>query len=252
MLFRSGGRVFGSDTLYGINPLLDPIRSTTYEVGTKEILGFGEGFLREMSYDIAAYQTNVTNEIVPYRGGRFYFNAGEARRRGVELGVTARAAYGLSLETALTYARNTYLKYQVDSSFYSANLAGHIADYSGNAIVGVPSVFGSVTLGLSPDALKGIAVRVGVQGFGNYFADDANAIAVPGYAIVNTTISLDRPISLGGGIGLRGFVAINNAGNRSYLASAFLNPDVVNNVPVAFEPGLPRNVVLSLSLARTR
>ncbi|MDP1860911.1 MAG: TonB-dependent receptor [Gemmatimonadaceae bacterium] len=243
---------FGSDTLYGINPLLDPIRSTTFEVGTKEILGLGEGFLREMSYDIAAYQTNVTNEIVPYRGGRFYFNAGEARRRGVELGVTARAAYGLSLETALTYARNTYLEYRVDSSFYSANLAGHIADYSGNAIVGVPSVFGSVTLGLSPDALKGIAIRVGVQGFGKYFADDANAIAVPGYAIVNTTLSLDRPIALGGGIGLRGFVAINNAGNRSYLASAFLNPDVVNNVPVAYEPGLPRNVVLSLSLARTR
>ena len=243
---------FGSDTLYGINPLLDPIRSTTFELGTKQIFGTGSGFVREFSYDLAAYQTNVTNEIVPYRGGRFYFTAGEARRRGVELGLTARAAHGLSLETALTYSNNTYEQYRVDSSFYNAALVGRIADYSGNKIVGVPSVFGTVTLGLAPTALKGLALRVGAQGFGRYFADDANAIVVPGYAILNTTISLDRPISLGGGIGLRGFIAINNAGNRAYLASAFLNPDVVNNVPVAFEPGLPRNVVLSLSLARTR
>jgi hypothetical protein len=34
------------------------------------------------------------------------------------------------------------------------------------------------------------------------------------------------------------------------VASAFLNPDVVNGAPVAFEPGLPRRLVVSLSLAR--
>ena len=77
-------------------------------------------------------------------------------------------------------------------------------------------------------------------------------VVVPGYAIVGTTVSLDQPIALGGGIGVRGFVAINNLGDRSYIASAFLNPDVVNNVPVAFEPGLRRNVVMSLALSRTR
>ncbi len=243
---------FGSDTLYGINPLLDPIRSTTFEVGTKQIFGAGQGFFREFSYDLAAYQTNVTNEIVPYRGGRFYFTAGAARRRGIEAGVTARAAHGLSLETAVNVADNVYQTYQVDSSFYSTALAGKIADYSGNKIVGVPSVFGSLTLGFAPSALKGIAVRIGAQGFSKYFADDANTVVVPGYAIVNTTISLDRPVALGGGIGLRGFVSVNNVGNNAYLASAFLNPDVVNNVPVAFEPGLPRNVVVSFSLVRTR
>ena len=57
---------------------------------------------------------------------------------------------------------------------------------------------------------------------------------------------------VGGGVGVRGFLAVNNLGDRSYLASAFLNPDVVNNVPVAFEPGLRRNVVVSLALVRTR
>ncbi|MEP7383664.1 MAG: TonB-dependent receptor, partial [Gemmatimonadota bacterium] len=241
---------FGQDTLYGINPLLDPIRSMTVEVGTKQIVLSGSGLLRQLSYDVAAYQTNVQNEIVPYRGGRFYLTAGEARRRGLELGVDARAAGGFLVETALTFSNNTYQKYLVDSVHYNPAKAGVFADYSGNKIVGIPDVFGSLTVGIAPAALRGVALRVVTQGFGKYYADDANQVAVPGYAIVGTTLSLDRPISLGGGVGVRGFLAINNLGDRRYLASAFLNPDLVNGVPVAFEPGLRRSVVLSLSLAR--
>jgi iron complex outermembrane receptor protein len=243
---------FGSDTLYGINPLLDPIRSTTFELGTKQVFATGGGFIRELSYDVAAYHTDVTNEIVPYRGGRFYFTAGKARRQGLEFGLNGRGAHGLLLGTALSVARNTYEKYLVDSSFVSQAFAGRTADYSGNDIVGTPRVFGSVTVGVSPDAWHGVALRTTAQGFGNYYADDANAVTVPGYAIVNFTVSADRPLLVGGGIGVRGFVQMNNIGNRSYLASAFLNPDVVNNVPVAFEPGLPRNVVVSFSLTRTQ
>lgn len=242
---------FGQDTLYGINPLLDPIRSTTVEVGTKQIVFSSGGALRQLSYDVAAYQTNVQNEIVPYRGGRFYLTAGEARRRGLELGLDARAAGGVLVETALTFSRNTYEKYLVDSVHYNPAKAGVFADYSGNRVVGVPDVFGSLTVGIAPPALRGLAWRVVTQGFGKYYADDANRVIVPGYAIVGTTFSLDRPVALGGGVGVRGFVAINNLGDRRYLASAFLNPDVVNNVPVAFEPGLRRNVVISLSLSRT-
>jgi len=188
---------------------------------------------------------------VPYRGGRFYFSAGEARRRGLELGVNARGGGGVIIETALTFSDNTYQRYVVDSVHYDPAKAGRLADYSGNKVVGVPDVFGSLTLGLAPTALRGLAVRVVTQGFGKYFADDANRVNVPGYAIVGTTLSLDRPIPLGGGIALGGFVTVNNLGDRAYIASAFLNPDVVNNVPVAFEPGLRRNVVISLSLSRT-
>jgi len=36
--------------------------------------------------------------------------------------------------------------------------------------------------------------------------------------------------------------------NRSYIASAFLNPDGVAGQPVAFEPGLPRNVVVGMTI----
>ena len=75
----------------------------------------------------------------------------------MEVGVNARAAGGLLLETGLTFSNNTYQKYQVDSVHYNKALAGHIADYAGNKIVGIPDVFGSVTLGLSPAAWNGFA-----------------------------------------------------------------------------------------------
>jgi outer membrane receptor protein involved in Fe transport len=59
-------------------------------------------------------------------------------------------------------------------------------------------------------------------------------------------------VEIAGGVGLQGFFTVNNLFDRSYLESAFLNPDVVGGVPVAFEPGMPRNIVVSLSLTRTR
>ena len=52
------------------------------------------------------------------------------------------------------------------------------------------------------------------------------------------------------GVALGGFVSVQNLLGRRYVESAFLNPDVVNGVPVAFEPGLPRNVVVALSVGR--
>ncbi|HEV8381438.1 MAG TPA: hypothetical protein VGQ29_07630 [Gemmatimonadales bacterium] len=59
------------------------------------------------------------------------------------------------------------------------------------------------------------------------------------------------PLSLGKNVGISAFVTVNNVFDRRYIASASLNPDVVAGEPVAFEPGLPRNIVVGVSL-RTR
>ena len=132
---------FGQDTVTALNPLLEPIRSYTYEVGTKQIfmIGDGSGVVGSVSYDAAAYLTNVRNEIVPYRGGRFYFTAGRARRTGAEIAVTALAKGDLRFENSLTLSRNTYTQYVVDSVHYGKS--GATADYSGNRIVGIPDWF---------------------------------------------------------------------------------------------------------------
>lgn len=225
------------DTVTALNPLLDPVRSTTYEIGTKRIVG-------ALSYDVALYQTAVKNEIVPYRGGRFYFTAGKVRRRGAEVGLRLAAGSGVVLHTALSYTDHRYTQYFVDSA-YSGSPS---ADYSGNRVVGVPQFTYAAAVEFAPPAVRPLELRVGLQGMSRFFADDANQVAVPAYRLVTLTVGTVDPLSIGGGLGVRGFVTVNNLFDRAYIASAFLNPDVVGGEAVAFEPGLPRHVIVGVTL----
>lgn len=240
---------FGQDTVTSLNPLLDPIRSTTYEVGAKRTHAFADaGPLRSASYDIALFDTEVRNEIVPYRGGRFYFTAGTVRRQGAELGLSALAAGGVGARGALTLNRFRYTEYQVDSVHYGR--PGSFASYAGNRVVGVPDVHYGASLSWSPAALSGVRLQGGVTGSGRYFADDANRVEVPGHTLLDATVSFEEPVLFGGRAGVRGFVSVHNIAGRRYIGSAFLNPDVVAGVPVAFEPGRPREVVVGLTLGK--
>ena len=225
------------DTVTALNPLLDPVRSTTYEIGTKRIVG-------ALSYDVALYQTAVRNEIVPYRGGRFYFTAGKVRRRGAEVGLRLAAGSGVVLHTALSYTDHRYTQYFVDSA-YSGSPS---ADYSGNRVVGVPQFTYAAAVEFAPPAVRPLELRVGLQGMSRFFADDANQVVVPAYRLVTLTVGTVDPLSIGGGLGVRGFVTVNNLFDRAYIASAFLNPDVVGGEAVAFEPGLPRHVIVGVTL----
>lgn len=243
---------FGQDTVTALNPLLEPIRSFTYELGTKQVLavGDGNGWLQSISYDAATYLTHVTNEIVPYRGGRFYFTAGRARRIGAELGARAQARGGVRLEQSVTLSRNSYRSYRVDSVHYGR--PGAFADYSGNRIVGIPDWFYTSTLTWAPArAPRGLQLQAGMQGTGGYFADDANAVRVPESHILTATVRADRLLSVGD-LTVQGFLTVDNAADRRWIGSAFLNPDVVNGKPLAFEPGMPRTVLLSFTVSRGR
>lgn len=238
---------FGQDSVTSLNPLLEPIRSTTYEVGLKRVVTLGgvASVLRSASYDFALYDTEVRNEIVPYRGGRFYFSAGKVRRLGAEVGVTLVGQSGLSARGALTLNRHRYVTYVVDSVHYG--VPGRFANYRGNAVVGVPAVHYGGTVSYAPHSLP-LRVEAGVSGIGRYFADDANTVEVPGHAQLDARLVFDDAIGFGRGLGVRGFVSVNNVTGRRYIGSAFLNPDVLDGEAVAFEPGRPREIVVGVTL----
>jgi len=237
---------FGQDTITGINPLLDPIISTTWEVGTKQTLGLGGGALQALAYDVALYSTDVRNEMVPYRGGRFYFSAGRVRRRGAELGLGLSAAGGVDLQMSLTASDNRYRSYVVDSAHYG--VPGASTSYAGNQAVGVPRLFGAATVGWAPAFASPARISITARGVGRYYADDANTVRVPGYGTVDATLSMHRAMPVMAALGVRGFVSVTNLTDRRYVGSSYLNPDVVGGQPVAFEPGMPRQVVVGLQL----
>jgi iron complex outermembrane receptor protein len=240
----------GQDTVYAINPLLDAMKSTTVEVGTKQVVGLGgEKPAAYLTYDVAVYWLRVTDDIVPYRNGRFYFTAGRTERMGVEAGGELNFTMGLSASASLTVSNNEYKEYVVDSVHYGN--PGAYADYSGNKVVGVPDVFYSLGLRYAPKGLGGAYAGANMQSVGEYFADDANLITVPSYTVFGANIGVDHWAPGGGSFFLSASVGVNNVSDLKYVGSAWLNPDYVNGKPVYIEPGLPRNFVGSLSVGVT-
>jgi iron complex outermembrane receptor protein len=230
--------------------LLEPIHSTTIEVGTKQILS-GENYvpINYLMYDVALYIITVRNDIVPYRDGRFYFTAGKTRRIGAEIGFTINSTYGLTLQSSFTYSNNKYIEYVLDSVHYKK--PGKFSDLKDNKIPGIPSFFYKINLRFIPPWFEMLYGECAIQGVSKYFADDMNTITVPSYNIINMAIGFDNLIIIGERLELKGFFGINNLVDRRYAASAFINPDLDRNKihPIYLEPGLPRNYIGSVSLS---
>jgi iron complex outermembrane receptor protein len=236
-----------------INPLLDAINSTTYELGFKS-LNTAVGPMR-VGYDVALYDAEVQNEIIPYRGGRYYASVARARRTGLEIGANAASRSGVFGGAAVTFSRNKYLDYVVDSALIANGATGK-ADRSNNDQVGIPSLIANAELGAEIPGYRSLRAKLGVEHSGAYFADDANSVSVPAFTILNATLELRKPIAAAGDWGLRGFVTVHNLTDRKYIGSAFLNPDPAPGAapqpPAAFEPGMPRTVIVSFSVGKLR
>lgn len=235
--------VFGEDTVRAINPLLEPIRSETYEIGVKHILWIGQGILRAVSYDLAAYFIQTRNDLVPYRGGRFYLSAGRTDRIGAELGLHADFAAGFSVLGALTLMRTTLANYVIDSIYtqatYNPTLEGKTADLSGNNMPGVPDVFATLRLQYVPTWLDRLRFELEMRHVGSYYADDRNRFSVPAYTIFDAGVRYEQP--LGGGATLIAELRGMNLGDARYVASIWINPDVTSAGAAYIEPGFPRN-----------
>jgi iron complex outermembrane receptor protein len=233
-----------------LNPLLDAISSTTFEFGYKTLAWSIADDLATVGADLALYHTKVSNEIIPYNGGRYYQTAASARRNGVELGLNTTARAGLFGNASINWNDHTYQRYVVDSSVINANNTGK-ADLSGNQVMGVPKMFGSADVGAEVPGYRNLRLSFGLEHSGKYFADDKNTVTVPSYTIYNLTAALRRPIFAKNGVALRGFVQVRNLTDASYVGSAFLNPDLNGaGEPMVYEPGAPRSLLVSLSIGR--
>jgi iron complex outermembrane receptor protein len=221
------------------NPLLEPIISTSFEVGSRGLIPM-KGTLAYITYDVAAYLINIENDLVPWNGGRYYFTAAETRRTGLELGLSAGTTFGLSAKSAVTISRSTYLKYE--------NLLGR---FDNNQTAGLPGIFGS--LHLRYDAPADLFIEGSVDHVGEYFADDRNDLKsdgtpdpsvdskVPAYTIFGATAGWKNEF---GPIALDIFASIHNIADLSYISSAFINGEQNQY----FEPGLPRNFILGATV----
>jgi iron complex outermembrane recepter protein len=238
---------YGQDTVRALNPLLEPITSTSIEVGTKQLLE-PEAFIRTMAYDIAAYWIETRNDIIPYRGGRFYFTAGKTRRWGLEGAAQVQFDHGLSVRAALTLSTSEYMQYSIDSVHYGR--PGAVVDLSGNAMAGLPDIFWNLRVRYEPEYLRGVFGQGTLHTVGRYYADDGNILRVPSYTTLDVTLGCEGLTLDGDRLTLSALLTVNNVTDTRYVASAFINPDIgrTSGLPVFLEPGLPRSMVASVTL----
>lgn len=239
--------VRGEDRLTALNPLLEPIVSTTYELGSKGVERFADSWIENFQYDAAVFLITVTNDIIPYRNGRFFQTAGKSTRFGAELGVSATFAHGLSLMASITFMKTEYNNYIIDSAFIDTAKAGRTASYAGNEIAGIPTMFSSLRVRYDASFFEGLYAEVEGRTVGAYFANDANTLTVNGYAVIDAAIG-GRFTIIRDVLDLNVLVRVNNLTDARYMSSAWINPDVTNGGVPYIEPGLPRNVLTNVSL----
>ncbi|MFM8178358.1 MAG: TonB-dependent receptor domain-containing protein, partial [Candidatus Kapaibacterium sp.] len=238
----------GEDTLRPINSLLEPMRSRTIEVGMKYGAYVYGDFLSTLAFDVAAYHITTESDLVPYRGGRFYMSAGQTRRMGVEAGGSVRLRNGILATLSASLSSNTLVSYRFDSVYVNASLAGKSADFSGNTMPGLPSVFATLRLAYDPGVSTGIRIESELRTVGSLYADDVNRLSTPAYTLLDAAVSYRFRIA--GNIMLRAVARMNNVLDTKYVASVWLNPDaaLVSKQPVYIDPGLPRNWLTGMNV----
>ncbi|WP_428662859.1 TonB-dependent receptor family protein [Runella sp.] len=190
----------------GLNPDLNPQRATNYEIGAKTY------FNRRVRFDIALFNINVEDELVPYQitgqaGRVFYRNAGSSRRQGIELSFNTMLAKGLSLFSNYTYSDFKYRHYQTTAG-----------EFDGNILPGIPKHAAQVELRyFRPSGLFAIAQ---VRHASDLYADDANAVTANGYTNLNLRIGGTFHF---GRLVVEPFVGVNNLLNAVYFQNVQIN-----------------------------
>jgi iron complex outermembrane recepter protein len=222
------------DVTTSLNPFLKPMKSTSYELGAKGTLVDERAGVGHVAYDVALYNIDVTDDIVPFDGGGFFYTVGKSRRRGVELGLNWVPVPALTFDGALTLSHNEYLDYTNDVS----QALGRT--FNGNDVAGLPAgIFDSE---LRWRVAPGLSVAGTYKYIGKSFADDANLASARAASLVGAEAEYGRATPFGF---VKLFVAGDNLTDERYVASVFIN-GVRSEY---YEPGLPANVSAGVTVS---
>ena len=201
----------------GFNPALQPQLAKNYEIGVKG------AFSDRTRFSLAVFRIDVEDELIPFEipgqpGRSFFRNAGESRRKGIEIGLATTPLQGLDLSLAYTDSDFTF------SEFVDA--AGN--NFAGNKIPGLPDQL------LHAQAQyrhpTGMFLAVEALRVGKVFVDNANTQKNAGYTLtsVRAGYSIDR-----GRWGWQVFGGASNLFDEPYNANVRINAAAGRY----FEPG---------------
>ena len=215
------------------NPTLNASSSQHYEVGTKWVPN------PRSRVDFALYQIDTVDEIVTSRsvsGQTAYKNAPGTSRSGWELSGNTQITEHVALNASAS---------MIDAHYSQAFTSGSTAIASGKQLPGIPQsyLFSELAWTSEPAAAAKQGLRLGVElvQAGRIYANDTKTESADGHTVFN--LSASQRWSLGKGA-LTAYARVNNVGDERYVGSVIVN----QSSSQYYEPGLPQNWTLGLSL----
>jgi len=219
-LYLSAGRGFETPTINelsyrpgdqsGLNFGLKPATSDTVEFGSKTRIGNG-------LLTAAVFQTDTKNEIVvdeSSNGRTSYKNAGQTRRRGLELALDQQFAYDWRLQLAWTLLDARYRDDVCgDSQCTAANKVP-----SGNRMPGIARNMGFASFAWAPP--EGWYAGAEVRYMSDIEVNDENTEQAPSYTTVGLNTGYRYPV---GNWMLNVFGRVDNLFDRQYVGSVIVN-----------------------------
>jgi iron complex outermembrane receptor protein len=165
----------------GFDSGIDPERSSGLEIGVKGLLA------QRLVYDLALFQLRVRNALIPFTkslepGGEpdtFYRNAGQVRRRGLELGLSALLRPGVSLRTVYTYSRFRYHDFDYITGQNSAEQ--RVKEFDGRVEPNTPQH--SLAGELRMEHRTGLFAVLALRHFSDIEVNDENSQESPGATV---------------------------------------------------------------------
>ncbi|WP_261461354.1 TonB-dependent receptor PqqU [Serratia fonticola] len=219
-VYASAGRGFETPTINelsyrpggvaGLNLGLKPATSDTVELGSKTRIGNG-------LFSAALFQTDTKNEIVvdeSSNGRTSYKNAGQTRRRGVELALDQQFSYDWRLQMAWTLLDATYRGDVCGDSTCSA--AKQVP--KGNRLPGIARNMGYASLAWSPP--QGWFAGAEVRYMSDIQTNDQNSQQAPSYTVAALNTGYRYPV---GNWQFTVFGRVDNLFDRQYVGSVIVN-----------------------------
>ncbi len=194
----------------GFNPDLGPQRTVSAEIGARGAVS------TLASWNVAVYRANVRNAIVQSRvvdGTAFFENAGKTRNVGVEAGGSLRLLTFASVNFAYTWSDLKFADYRLRT--------GTVVDtLDGKQLPGVPPQ--QLRVGVRSASWHGLTLDADQTWTSALFADDLNAIRVPGWGtgVTNIRAAVTRSWN---GYRVEPFVGVLNAQNNAYVGAVTVN-----------------------------
>ena len=151
-----------------------------------------------MSYDLAAYDMRIDDELIPFEvasaaGRQFYRNAGTARHRGIDASATAVLAPDVQMHGTYSFTDARYVTYTVASGTTTTS-------YATNRVPGVAPNLASLSLDVGNPDSRFVSVEERYRS--NILVNDANTASAPASILTNLRGSMRvRTISVFGGVG---------------------------------------------------